>query len=86
MIGKMVVDEGTIWQIGDGNNICVACDFWLLDYPNCLLSQPTDSKLCGLNMSYFLQDGQWNTLVVNMFFDEKLANDICKILVCKNRG
>lgn len=30
--------------------------------------------------------GQWNSLVVSMFFDKKIANDICKIHVCKNGG
>lgn len=75
-------DEGIIWRIDDGCDINVTSDKWLRGYPVRSLPRLVDSRLYGLNVSYFLRDGNWNSAVLKEFFDEKLTNDIFEIPVC----
>lgn len=45
-------------------------------YPNFTLSNPIDSRLYGLKVSYLLREGDWDTPTINSLFPSEVAVNI----------
>jgi hypothetical protein len=85
IFAKLVIDHGTIWRIGDGENVRVWKDCWI-PYPTSFSVQtPINTTPAEARVSELIdQDNNvWNSTVVKDIFWEEEANLILNIPLCQ---
>ncbi|XVF71515.1 hypothetical protein PTKIN_Ptkin12aG0043900 [Pterospermum kingtungense] len=85
LVGKMVVDEGAIWKVGNGKDISVWKDKWVpkpsIFKVDCPVFNPTPLKVAEFIDS---STGQWDSAFVHNVFNEADKKIVESIYLAKN--
>ena len=78
--GKKVVDQGTIWRVGDGKRINVWLDKWVRKCPDFKVEQP-QVQPTPLRVEKLIdaEKREWNSEVVKQVLNDRDAELVLKI-------